>query len=129
MNLMTIHPKRLFLIDGCGALLSALLLGVVLVQFEEIIGMPRNILYILAALAGAFAIYSFSCSFLLAENWRPFMRGIAVINLSYCCLTAVLLFVFHHDLTALGMTYFVLEIMIVVALATIEWKRASHLQM
>ena len=34
------NPKKLFFIDGCGAILSAFLLGIVLVRFEKYIGMP-----------------------------------------------------------------------------------------
>ncbi|MEM6633615.1 MAG: hypothetical protein AAF694_28335 [Bacteroidota bacterium] len=50
-------PKKLLIIDGLGALLSAFLLGVVLVRFESQVGMPRNSLYVLAAFPCIFAIY------------------------------------------------------------------------
>ena len=39
---MNLTPKKLFLIDGIGAVLSAFLLGVVLVKLQSLIGMPTN---------------------------------------------------------------------------------------
>jgi hypothetical protein len=50
------NPKKLFLIDGLGALLSAILLGVVLVQLEYLFGIPKSTLYFLASLPCLFTI-------------------------------------------------------------------------
>ncbi len=47
-NLRTLKPKQLFLLDAFGALLSAFFLGFVLVKYQVYIGMPENVLYILA---------------------------------------------------------------------------------
>jgi len=55
----TIHPKKLFATDCLGALLTAVVTGIVLVQFESVFGMPRNSLYFLSGLACLFALYSF----------------------------------------------------------------------
>jgi hypothetical protein len=116
------NPKQLFLIDSQGALLSAFLLGVVLVHFEPLFGMPVNILYILALIAGIFFLYSFSCFLRQPEQWQPFLRGIAIANLSYCGLTLGLVLYLHQSLTTLGILYFVFEIIIVTMLALKELK-------
>ena len=51
------HPKKLFLIDGLGAILSAFLLGYVLVKLERVFGIPSKTLYFLATLPMFFVIY------------------------------------------------------------------------
>ncbi|MCO6487363.1 MAG: hypothetical protein J5I98_03045 [Phaeodactylibacter sp.] len=121
-RLAGLPPRKLFLIDGLGALLSAFLLGVVLVWWEPVFGMPPKVLYPLAAIAGVFAVYSLSCCFFLTQNRRPFLRGIAVANLLYCCLTLGLVFYFYPQLTALGVAYFLVEITVVLILAGVELK-------
>lgn len=124
--LNTIHPKKLFLIDSLGALLSALLLGVVLASLESTFGMPPKVLYVLASIAGIFCIHSFLCYSGQTENWRSRMRIIAIANLLYCGLTAGLIIALYPRLTGLGLLYFVLEIMVVAGLAVIELKAASR---
>ena len=118
--------KKLFLIDGIGALVSILFLGVVLVWLEDMIGMSKNVLYLLASLPIFFAIYSFCCYFFLKRIWKPFLKGIAVLNLLYCFLTIGLLFFFDHNLTFLGWTYFIIELIILGVLIAIEFKASSE---
>lgn len=119
------NPKKMFLIDGLGALLSAFLLGVVLVRFENYFGVPSKELYILSFLACIFAVYDLVCYLRIEENWRPFLKAIAIINLLYCCLTAGLLMYHYQHITSLGITYFLLEMLIVVGVAVIELKMAK----
>ncbi|MCB9298425.1 MAG: hypothetical protein H6559_35735 [Lewinellaceae bacterium] len=119
-HLASLPPRKLFLIDGLGALLSAFLLGVVLVQMEHIFGMPPKVLYPLAAIAGVFAIYSLSCFLFLTQNRGAFLKGIAVANLLYCCLTLGLVVYCYPQLTALGVAYFLVEIGIVLILVGVE---------
>ncbi|TMM56102.1 hypothetical protein FEE95_15840 [Maribacter algarum] len=116
--------KKLFLIDGIGALVSALFLGVVLVWLEDRIGLPIKVLYFLAILPVFFAIYSFSCYF-FKDNSKPFLKGIATLNLLYCFLTIGLLFLYDHNLTFLGWTYFIAELIVLVILIWLEFKASS----
>jgi len=117
-----ITPRRLFLIDSLGALLTALMLGLVLSSFVPVFGMPRAVLYPLSLIAVGFAVYSFFCYRRFPTNWPPFLRGIAVANLFYCCLTLGLVFYYYEQLTVLGGLYFLGEIIIVVSLAVGELK-------
>ena len=126
INRISSNPKLIFLIDGFGAVLSVFLLGIVLVKLENLIGMPAQTLYILAGIAGVFAIYSFLCSFLIPKNWRTFLKVIAFANLIYCLLTFSLLFIHQSDLTYLGIIYFLGEIIVIGLLAFLELRIAKH---
>ncbi len=125
LNKITSTPKLVFLLDCLGALLSAFLLGVVLTSFEPIFGMPRQVLSGLAALAGLFAFYSFWNYRWFKENWRPYLRGIAIVNLLYCCLTAALVIYFRQELTRWGLLYFLLEMVVVLVLVVVEFWTAA----
>ncbi len=120
-----VSAKKLFLIDAIGALVSAFFLGVVLSGLQEKIGIPKHILYLLAILPVFFAIYSFSCYFFLREKQRFFLKGIAILNLMYCFLTIGLLFFHNRNLTWLGWTYFVVELIILFVLIRIELKAST----
>lgn len=126
LNKITSNPKLVFLLDCLGALLSAFLLGVVLTSFEPIFGMPRKILYGLAALAGLFAIYSFWNYRWFKENWRPYLRGIAIVNLLYCCLTAALVIYFRQELTKWGFLYFLQEMVVIIVVVMLEFKTIAR---
>ncbi|MEM6271561.1 MAG: hypothetical protein AAF998_19145 [Bacteroidota bacterium] len=116
--------KKLFLIDGMGAIITALMLSHVLARLESFFGMPRQILFILAGIAAGFAVYSILCHFLVRENWRPFLRGIATANIAYCIVTFGLVVYLFDTLTYLGIAYFIGEIILVVGLARFEFEFA-----
>ena len=117
-------PKQLFLLDGLGALLTAFLLGIVLVRLEPVIGMPAHLLYMLSAVACVFAVYSFSNVLFPKANWRPYLIAIAIANLVYCCLTLGLMIYLRHELSTLGKVYFTLEIAVIIGLVSMELKTA-----
>ena len=119
------NPSKLFLLDSLGALLSAFLLGIVLVSYEDAFGVPTKTLHILAIIALIFAFNSIYCYFRVNENWRIYMRIVSIANLLYCCLTLLLIFWLSPAITLLGISYFVLEIIVVVSLALIELQRAN----
>ncbi len=120
-----LKPKSLFLIDAFGAIISAFLLGVVLVELESVFGIPLPTLYLLALLPGGFAVYDFHCLISVKENIGLFLKGIAYINLSYCCISFGLAFYHYKKITYIGWTYVLLEIIMVVALATLEFRTAK----
>lgn len=124
---MSVPAKKLFLIDSIGALLSAFLLGMVLANFENAFGIPKNVFYSLSAIACLFLLYSSTCFLFLKENWKPYLTIIAIGNLFYCCLTIGMLLYFYRTVTVLAWIYFIGEVTIIVALATLELKTASAL--
>lgn len=120
------NPKKILLLDSVGALVSTIMLGVVLTTFEPVIGMPRSVLYVLAAIAFAFCIYSSLSYFLSGENWRPLLKGIFAANLLYCCLTIGLVIYLFEGLTTLGLLYFAGEVVVIISLATLEFSIARN---
>ena len=117
---MTKKASVLFLMDGLGALLTTFFLGYVLVRYQSTIGMPENVLFLLASIAAFYTIYSLSCYYFSPKDWRKYMRGIAIANLIYCCLTGCMVLLFSDLLTTWGYVYFLLEILIIIALARFE---------
>ena len=117
---MRLSPRQLFLLDGVGALVSALSLGLVLTRYQELIGMPLSTLRGLSVVACVFATYSLTCATLAPVRWDRFLAGIGIANLSYCAATVLLLYVYSERLQPLGWGYFVAELAIVVPLAVFE---------
>ncbi len=119
------NPYKIFLIDGIGASLSVLFLGLLLLTFEAYFGMPKNVLYGLATLASILAVYSLSCYFFKVKNWRLFLKIVAFANLLYCCISLALMLYFYQKLTLLGLAYFLGEKIVVLILAGFEIKMAT----
>ncbi len=116
------NPKELFKIDGIGAIISAFLLGIVLVQFENVFGIPKSTLYFLASLPCFFALYDLYSYLNAGTQTRTYLRIIAIINIIYCFLS-IGLAIFHWEkITILGWSYILVETMIVCVLAWIELK-------
>ncbi|MFC0778638.1 hypothetical protein [Flavobacterium sp. HJSW_4] len=126
-NQLVKKPKTLFLIDSIGAFLTALLLFVVLRNLTEYFGMPKNTLTILWSTAACFWLYSAVCFLFLKRKWKLYIKIISFANLFYCMLTSAFLFIHHDELTALGLTYFLLEIAIICMLAYIELNVAAKI--
>lgn len=115
-------PKNIFLLDSIGAFLTALILGFVVVKFQDAFGMPQTILYFLSALALVFAIYSLCCYYSVTTKWHSYLYLIMIANILYCCLTTGLIIYYFHELTILGFVYFILEISIIIGLVFLEEK-------
>lgn len=86
--------------------------------------MPRFVLYPLAAAGLLFAAYSLSCYFFKVKRWKSFLLGIALANLAYCLVSLALVVMFFERLTALGLAYFWVEILVVGILIRIEIRLA-----
>jgi len=123
----TTHPRRLFAIDGAGALLSAVLLGLVLPALQHLIGMPLRALYLLAAFPVFFALYDAWCYWRLQKGYAPYLRQIGLANLLYCILSVGLLAYHLPLLQPVGIVYFTGELLIVLFLAILELRAAAIL--
>lgn len=121
----TIQTRTLFIVDAVGAAISALILGVVLMRFDHIFGMPREALIVLAAIPAAYLVYDLVCLATKRAQQARFMLIIALLNLGYCCISALFAFQNARSLTTVGWAYFVGEILLVFALAFTEL-RAAH---
>ncbi len=122
--LTNITFKKLFLIDSIGAVFTALMLSQVLAQFEYAFGIPQPTLFTLASIAAGFALYSITCYWLVKKHWRRYLIAIAGANTAYCILTLGLMIKLSDTITHLGIAYFGGEIILVVALAILEFQFA-----
>lgn len=113
-------PKNIFLLDALGAALTTSSLFVIVRNLNIYFGVPKHILTYLSLIALVFCIYSTTCFFFLKSNWTPFLRLISIANIFYCLLTMVLTYIYFNELTKLGLTYFLIEIVIVITLVYIE---------
>jgi hypothetical protein len=114
--------KRIFLIDGLGAFLTAFFLIIIITGFENDFGMPRVLLNYLLLVACMYAVYSFCCYFFVRINWRLYLKAIAIANMAYCGFTIALVIYCRQSLTILGLVYFLLEIIVMACLTLIELK-------
>ncbi len=119
------HPKQLFLIDGVGALVSAIMWGVVFVQFETITGFPANTCYFLAVFPVFFMVFDFA-SYLWAKKLNLNLRYIAMQNAGYVLISLLAMVKHAETITLFGFGYLFMEIVIVLFLVRVEWK-VSHL--
>jgi len=117
---MRIDPKSVFLLDGIGALLTALSLGVILPLVPEWIGLAPSVLRALGGVGAIYAAYSLSRYFVGETTRGLWLRALMVANLAYCVLTATLVGLHFGSLEVLGVVYFGGEILIILALVALE---------
>ena len=120
-------PRRLFVIDGIGALVSVVMLGVVLVRYQHLVGIPTTTLYVLAALPILFALYDVY-SYRSSERAGHHLQTIATINILYCCLSVGLAWWHYDTVTSWGWAYIIVEVLVVLALAVQERRVGRSLQ-
>jgi hypothetical protein len=119
---LTTNPKKIFLVDALGALLTAFNLFAVLRTFSEHVGMPKYVLTFLAVIALFFFIYSTSCYLVLTQNWKPYLKLISIANLLYCLLTIGLVLYYWQTIKAIGLIYFSVEVLVIFTLVYFEYR-------
>ena len=114
------NPETIFLIDGFGALLTALLLLGLVIPFSTWFGMPNKALYWLFGVACVLSLFSFYCAHIKTDQWKSLLTPIVAANCAYCILTAALLISSRETVSLLGWIYFTGEVMIIVGLVCLE---------
>ena len=110
-------PKKIFLIDGAGALLTALTLIFAPVLLPGIFGLPQANTLLLGSIAVCFAVYSlYNYVRFNPTRWKLLLRIIALANLAYCLLSLVMILYFYKQVTVIGWIYFTGEIAIIISL-------------
>ncbi len=122
-----VKPRKLLLLDGAGALLSAIMLGGVLVYFQQYIGMPKSILFALGAAAVCFSSFSLSSYYMKSVNPKRSLKTIGLVNIIYCIVSLAIVIIYYEQLTLLGLGYFIIEKTIVLPLAFIEIRTAKKI--
>jgi hypothetical protein len=121
-----LNRRNIFLVDSIGAMLTASLLFFVLATHYDFFGVSRKSLLILAGIGAVFGVYSMLCHLLLKEKWQPFLLIIALLNISYCLFTCVLLIWHLPTITSFGIAYFIGEIFLILGLVLIELRIVKH---
>lgn len=112
-----VPPKKIFLIDGAGALLTAITLVFTPVLLPGIFGLPQAQTLLLGSIAVCFAVYSlYNYVRFNPTRWKLLLRIIALANLAYCLLSLIVLLYFYKQVTVIGWIYFTGEIAIIISL-------------
>ena len=117
---MTVNEKTIFLVDGMGAGVSVMILGVVLPAYQPFIGMPTKTLYLLAALPAVFAIYDVYCYRRVNLAQAKWLRRIILANFAYCMLSGFAMVWYFDQLTPWGIAYFAAEFIVIMGLVFYE---------
>lgn len=120
-------PNKLFMLDGIGAVVSALFLGMILPNTENIFGFPKSVLYLLSGFPICFAFYDLFAYYLLNDKYHLFLRFIASANIAYCIISIGVAFNHQDKILIPGWLYLIGEIIIVTLLVSIELKTAKKL--
>lgn len=116
---MNLNKRNIFLIDGIGALVSAMFTGLVLPFFSQWIGLSSWALYSLAVFPLIYGIYSLSCFWLVRTIWPMMLKAIIIANLFYCLISGVVVFIFP-EITIWGRLLLGGEILIILGVVVIE---------
>ena len=115
-------PKNIFLLDSFGALLTTILLYFVLRNFNDFLGLSKDVFELLSMLALMFFIYSISCYLFAKQNWKTFLKIICTANILYCILTFGIILYYYQSISIFGISYFLAEILVIIALVLLEIK-------
>ena len=119
---MKMNEHTVFLWDGVGALVSALLLGVMLPAIHPLIGMPVPILSQLATLAFLYAVYDFCCLRWVDKHDPKWLGVVIFANLFHVIVTMRYLWIYALEIKPWGFAYFVGEILVVLVIVFYELK-------
>ncbi len=119
--------KRMLLLDGIGASLSALMLGVVLPRMHDWIGMPAQALGVLCLIATAYALFSLCCPVFSSQPEPTWLRVIMFANIAYALVIAALLLIHLEEMQPLGIAYFLADLGVMFLVIRLEKNcLASH---
>ena len=122
-----ISPSKVFLVDGFGALLTAVFIHLLATFFIDWVGLPVKVLRILTLVALMMAVFSFCCHLFGKGNNSKWLRVIMVANLVYIMSTAIILVIYRDQLKWPGLIYFLSEFVVVFILVRWEARIAiSH---
>jgi hypothetical protein len=117
------EPRILLLLDFSSAVVTSLLAALLLATAILPTGLPTWILYSMSLSAAGFALFDVVSVLRVSDRVRP-LFAIGWLNLLYCAGTIVICVMFRSSVTYLGWMYFMLEGVLVIALACWELKIA-----
>lgn len=116
------QPKKIFLLDGLGAMLSTALLYFLLMPNTAWIGL--SVTQINALVIGSLCLvgYDLIARIVYTPERGWLIRVLALLNTLYCITTLSVLILHYSSITILGWAYFLGEVAIVGVLVYLEWK-------
>lgn len=122
------QPKKIFLFDGLGAMLSTALLYFLLMPNAGWIGL--SITQINALVIGALCLvgYDLIARIMYTPERGWLIKALALLNTLYCITTLSVLMLHYTSITILGWAYFLGEMAIVGVLVYLEWKISAREQ-
>jgi hypothetical protein len=112
--------NQVFLLDALGAFVSIFLLFFLIVPNENFFGLAFSTAINLSIPILGLLIFSTSCFFLKPKNWKLFMKLLVFGNVVYCLFTSVIIFLNFKELTFWGVSYFMIEILVILFIVSIE---------
>jgi len=115
--------RKLFLLDGSGALLTALMLMLVLPKLDLLTGIDPDMITVMVLIA--FLLTAMSLTFFFTYNQQSYkvLQVIGISNLLYSGIIVVVLLVYGSSMKPLGITYFILEGLVVALLGLVEIRK------
>lgn len=120
--------KDLFILDGLGAFLSLCMHLLILAYFQEAIGLPINALLVFSIFPIIYLLFDW---FAYKANPSFDQRNLLIIalsNLMYCVIVAVVLITYKDLISVLGGSYFLIEIILILVIASMEYRTSNTLK-
>ena len=115
--------RKLFLLDGSGALLTALMLMLVLPKLDLLTGIDPDMITVMVLIAFLLATMSLTFFFTYNQQSYKVLQVIGISNLLYSGIIVVVLLVHGSSMKPLGMTYFILEGLVVALLGLVDIRK------
>jgi len=115
--------RKLFLLDGSGALLTALMLMLVLPKLDLLTGIDPDMITVMVLIAFLLATMSLTFFFTYNQQSYKVLQVIGILNLLYSGIIVVVLLVYGSSMKPLSMTYFILEGLVVALLGLVDIRK------
>ena len=125
--MISLSTRNVFLLDCIGAGVTAVLMLIFSIFFEDVLGIQSNHFLLLSLIATIYVFYSFICFKLVRTITSNMLLLIMLGNLMHCLLIVPVI-CYINDTTSLAYVYFFLEASVVGILVLIEreaYKRIS----
>jgi hypothetical protein len=87
---------------------------------ENFFGLSKSATVVLSIPITTLLIFSMSCFLLKPQNWKFYMKFVILGNLAYCLFTTTVIILKFKQLTLWGVSYFLLEILVILFIAGVE---------
>lgn len=119
-NIRSLTTQQVFLIDGIGAMLSAVLLWVIY-SCKSIFTIPESMFLLLIFFPVLFACYSLGCAWVRPVKWKLFLSIVMTGNLLYIFYSLCLAILYFEELNIPGLIYFLSETFVILAVVYFEY--------